>query len=378
MNQWLMSSARIPVLIFLLTAASSAPSTLRQAADRAGILVGAAVRPSLFSETAYSETLSREFNMVEPEDAMKWWVVRQNENAFDFRQGDEVVRFAQAHGMKVRGHCLVWDHDNPQWLTQGHFSPEQLSQLLQQHIATVMKHYAGQVFAWDVVNEALDENGNAKNSLWYNQPGISLSRKGTAYVEQAFRWAHEADPHALLFYNEAEGEALNRKSDAIYAMVKDFKHRGVPIDGVGLQLHISQLDFDTAALAANIARLTALGVQVHITELDVSLPLDSNGHDSKSKDSNSKDPNSKDSNGQAHSDDLLRQAKVYRGIARACLNSPGCTAIQTWGFTDKYSWIGSHSHGTRGAALPFDHEYKPKPAYDAMLSELLSGRKPWH
>jgi endo-1,4-beta-xylanase len=370
MSRWLTQSVQTLALIFLLTAANSAPTTLRQAADRAGILIGTAVRPSLFSEAAYSETLSREFNMIEPEDVMKWWVVRRNEDTFDFTQGNEVVRFAQAHGMKVRGHCLVWDHDNPQWLAQGHFSPEQLSQLLQQHIATVMKHYAGQIFAWDVVNEALDENGNVKNSLWYNQPGIGFSGRSTAYVEQAFRWAHEADPQALLFYNEAAGEGLNRKSDAVYAMVKDFKHHGVPIDGVGLQLHISQLDFDTAAVAANIARLTALGIQVHITELDVSLPLDSNGQDL-----NRKDSNSKDSSGKVRNEDLLRQAKVYRGVVRTCLENPGCTAIQTWGFTDKYSWIGSHSHGTRGAALPFDREYKPKPAYDAMLSELSSGRK---
>jgi len=169
-------------------------------------------------------------------------------------------------------------------------------------------------------------------------------------VEQAFRWAREADPHALLFYNEAEAEGLNRKSDAVYAMVKDFRHRGVPIDGVGLQMHTSRLDLDTAAIASNIARLTALGVQVHITELDVSLPVDPSGA--------------------ASSEDLRRQAEVYRGVVRACLESSGCTAIQTWGFTDKYSWIGSHSHGTRGAALLFDRAYKPKPAYDAMLEEL--------
>ena len=242
-----------------------------------GILVGTAVRPYFFPRPAYSATLAREFNMVEPEDAMKWWALRHDAGAFDFREGDEVVRFAQAHDMKVRGHCLVWDHNNPDWLTQGHFTPASCRSLLQEHIATVMKHYAGQVFAWDVVNEALDENGKLRDSLWYNQPGIGLADKGTAYIEQAFRWAHEADPHALLFYNEAEGEGLNRKSDAIYAMVKDFKRRGVPIDGVGLQMHISRLDVDTAAIAANIARLTALGVQVHITELDVSLPVDSNG-----------------------------------------------------------------------------------------------------
>jgi endo-1,4-beta-xylanase len=344
----------VQVVLTLAVLGMANPPTLREGALARNILVGAAVRPSLFSEAAYSETLGREFNMVQAEDVMKWWTVRHTAGAFDFREGDQVVQFALAHRMKVRGHCLVWDHNNPDWLAQGHFTPTQLSQLLKEHIATVMKHYAGQVFAWDVVNEALDENGHVKNSPWYNRPGIGLADKGTAYIEQAFRWAHEADPQALLFYNEAEGEGLNRKSDAIYAMVKDFKHRGVPIDGVGLQMHVSEPDLDTSVIAANIARLTALGLQVHITELDVSLPVDSSG--------------------QPQPGDLVRQAEVYRGIVRACLLSPGCTAIQTWGFTDKYSWIGSHSHGTRGAALPFDRTYKPKPAYDAMLDEI--SRKP--
>ncbi len=341
------------VVLATLASPSPAPS-LREAADRASVLVGTAVRPSQFAELAYASTLSREFNMVEPEDVMKWWVVRANADTFDFRQGDDVVHFAQAHGMNVRGHCLVWGRDNPAWLTQVQFTSARLSDLLHEHINKVMKHYAGQVFAWDVVNEALDENGKVRDSLWFNQPGIGLAGKGTAYIEQAFRWAHEADPQALLFYNEAEGEGMNRKSDAIYAIVKDFKTRRVPIDGVGLQLHISNLNFDAGAVATNIARLAALGVQVHITELDVSLPLDAREV--------------------THPDDLTRQAEIYRAIVRACLQSRGCTAIQTWGFTDKYSWIGSHSHGTCGQALLFDRSYQPKQSYRAILDELSTGR----
>ena len=345
---------RLLVVALAVAAPTSPDPTLRSASEQAHLLVGTAVRPSQFSEAAYSATLSREFNMVEPEDSMKWWVVRPNQGTFDFREGDAIVAFAQAHRMKVRGTCIVWDHTNPDWLAHGQFTPAQLSSLLQEHLTTVMKHYAGRVFAWDVVNEAFEENGNVKDSIWYNQPGIGFAGKGTAYIEQAFRWAREADPQALLFYNEAEGEGLNRKSDAIYAMAKDFKRRGVPIDGVGLQLHISQLDFDTAPVAANIERLTALGLQVHITELDVSLPIDPGGI--------------------VNRDDLVRQAVVYRSVVRGCLGNPGCTAIQTWGFTDKYSWIGSHSRGTRGVALPFDRSYKPKAAYDAMLEEINGAR----
>ncbi len=330
--------------------------SLREAADQANVLIGTAVRPSQLSERAYSSTLAREYNMVEPEDAMKWRILRPDSTTYDFRQGDEVVRFAQANLMKVRGHCLVWGRDNPEWLAHGSFTPRSLRGLLREHIARVMKHYAGEVFAWDVINEALDENGNVRDSIWYNQPGIGLSGKGTAYIEQVFRWAHKADPAASLFYNEAEGEGMNRKSDAIYAMIKGFKRRGVPIDGVGLQMHIPALDADVPAIAQNISRLTALGVQVHITELDVSLPIDANG--------------------EPQPEDLDRQARVYRGIVRACLARPGCTAIATWGFTDKYSWIGSHSRGTRGDALPFDRTYQLKPAYRAIQEELRIGRPP--
>jgi endo-1,4-beta-xylanase len=121
-------------------------------------------------------------------------------------------------------------------------------------------------------------------------------------------------------------------------------------------MHISRLDYDTNAVAKNIERLTKLGLQVHITELDVSLPIDSQG--------------------EAQKEDIPRQAEIYQRVVHACIRNPGCTAIQTWGFTDKYSWIGSHSHGTRGAALPFDRAYKPKPAYEAMLKELSTERKP--
>jgi endo-1,4-beta-xylanase len=348
-------SPKLAAILIGAFAVPGPPASLRQAADHAGLLIGTAVRPSQFSEPAYISTLAREYNMIEPEDVMKWWVVRRDPDSFDFRQGDEVVRFAQTHEMKVRGHCLVWGRSNPDWLMQGHFTPEQLSQLLQEHIEKVMKHYAGQVFAWDVLNEALDENGKVRDSPWYNQPGIGFAGKQTLYIEQAFRWAHEADPHALLFYNEAEGEGLGRKSDAVYAMVKDFRARSVPIDGVGLQLHISQLNADIPGIAANIARLAALGLQVHITELDVSLPLDA-GRELLIR------------------EDLQRQAEIYRRIVRACLQNPGCTAIQTWGFTDKYSWVGSSSHGTRGWALPFDRTYQPKFAYGAVLEELRVGR----
>ncbi|MGA2981718.1 MAG: endo-1,4-beta-xylanase [Terriglobales bacterium] len=335
----------------------SAPEqTLREAAQGSGLLIGAAVRPAQLSEAAYASTLAREFNMLEPEDALKWEVVHPERQSFDFSQGDQLVDFASRHGMKVRGHTLVWHHQNPTWLTEGKFASPELAEILETHIKTVVGHYRGKIFAWDVVNEAFDElqPGILRSTMWRDQPGIGSAENGNSYIESCFRWAHEADPQALLFYNEAEAETVNPKSDAIYAMVRDFRQRGVPIDGVGFQMHIANRHADAASISANISRFTALGVQVHITEMDVALPVDAEGN--------------------ARPEDLQLQAGIYRQIATACLSHPGCTAIQTWGFTDKYSWIGSHSKKTQGAALPFDRDYRAKPAYEALRNALKAGR----
>jgi endo-1,4-beta-xylanase len=347
--------------------------SLREAAQASGLLIGTAVRPPALSEPAYAATLAREFNMLEPEDALKWEVVHPERQSYDFSQADQIVDFAARHGMKVRGHTLVWHRQNPKWLTEGKYTSGELAEILEKHIKTVVGHCRGKIFAWDVVNEAFDElhPGELRSTIWRDQPGIAIassyepratsnpgrselearsSKQSYSYIERCFRWAHEADPQALLFYNEAEAETMNPKSDAIYAMVRDFRQRGVPIDGVGLQMHIANLHADVASIAANIQRFTALGVQVHITEMDVALPVDAEGN--------------------ARAEDLQLQADIYRQIATACVSHPGCTAIQTWGFTDKYSWIGSHSKKTQGAALLFDRNYQAKPAYDALRGAL--------
>jgi endo-1,4-beta-xylanase len=342
-------------ILIIATSTGHFAQSLREQADNRKLLVGAAVNPALFGEAAYASTLAREFNMVEAENAMKWSGIRPTQSKFNFGPADKVVAFAQAHNMKVRGHCLLWSEYNPSWLSKGKFTPQQLSNILEEHITTVMKHYAGKVFAWDVVNESFLADGSIEPSIWYDSPGIGLAGKGTAYIEQAFRWARAADPKALLFYNDYDTENLNAKSDAVYEMVKDFKNRGVPIDGVGIQAHLLNLDLkEISTLAANLARLTALGVEVHITEMDVAVPIDLKGK-------------------LVDQADLARQADIYRLVATACVKTPGCTALVTWGFTDKYSWIPRHTKGAKGRALLFDQVYDPKPAYHA-LREVLEGR----
>lgn len=332
--------------------------SLRPRAERAGVLVGAAVDPTRLSERDYAATLAREFNMVQAENVMKWGTIRPSRATFNFGPGDRVVAFARAHTMKVRGHTLLWSEYNPRWLTNGDFTPDQMRAILHEHITKVMKHYAGKVFAWDVVNEVFEADGRVESSVWYDQPGIGYDGKGTAYVEQAFRWAREADPKALLFYNDYDAEGLNAKSDAIYAMVRDFKSRGVPIDGVGFQAHIVTLSMeDIASMSDNLARFAALGLQVHITEMDVGLPVDANGR--------------------VDDADLAKQAEIYGRVAAACLDQPRCTAFQTWGLTDRYSWIPGYTKGKKDAALLFDRDYAPKPAYRAVANAFdVHARRP--
>jgi GH35 family endo-1,4-beta-xylanase len=150
---------------------------LREAARASGMLIGTAVRPTQLSEAAYSSTLAREFNMVEPEDALKWEVVHPERESFDFSQADQIVDFAARHDMKVRGHTLVWHRQNPKWLTDGKYTSAELAEILENHIKTVVGHYRGKIFAWDVVNEAIDElhPGELRSTIWRDQPGIGIA-----------------------------------------------------------------------------------------------------------------------------------------------------------------------------------------------------------
>ncbi len=320
---------------------------LRELAEKRGVLIGVA-HSGRTTDAEYLDVMAREFNLVEPENATKFGPIHPAEDTYNFATADSIVAYAAQHGMRARGHVFVWHNQLPGWVKNGKFTPEQLSDVLHNHILTVAGRYRDKIYAWDVVNEAFLDNGSLRDTVWYNQPGIGL--KGTAYIEQAFRWAREADPKALLFYNDYSAEAVNAKSDAIYNMAKDFKARGVPIDGIGLQAHFTTASIGKfASMGDNIKRITALGLQVQITELDVRLRLDASGKPSEA--------------------DLAAQANVYGGLAAICLKYPLCTAIQIWGFTDKYSWIPRANPGF-GAALPFDAAYQPKPAYNALRDAL--------
>jgi endo-1,4-beta-xylanase len=267
-------------------------------------------------------------------------------NPYDFKGGDALVAFAQSQKMVVRGHTLVWHRQVPQWVDKGGFSATQLADILHSHIKTVMTHYASKVDAWDVANEAFEDDGTMRHTIWYDQPGIGAGA-GTKYIEQVLRWAREADSGAKLFYNDYEAEGVNKKSDVIYAMAKDFKARGVPLDGVAFQAHVSMKFDDREKLesfAKNLDRFSKLGLELHITELDVRL-----------------DDSSPAS--------LTAQAKLYGEITTLCVQQPACKLLQTWGFTDRHSWIPAFYKG-QGWALLWDNKYQKKPAYAAVHDAL--------
>jgi endo-1,4-beta-xylanase len=314
---------------------------LRALAAARGFVIGAAAMPGHYSEDGFSRTLAREFNGQTPENHMKFSLIHPAADRYDFQGADSIVAFSEANAMKVRGHTLVWHQQLPDWVTSRTWTRDQLIAVLGDHIRTVVGRYRGRVAWWDVVNEALDDSGNLRNSIWSQVIGPD-------YLEMAFRWAHEADPDARLFYNDYGTEGLGVKSDGAYNLVHGLLEQGVPVHGVGLQGHFNLSSPPRVAdIAANISRLGALGLDVHITELDVRI----------------QDPVSDDK--------LAQQAGLYREVCQACLAAPSCKALVLWGFTDKYSWVPASFAGY-GSALIFDANYRPKPAYYA-LSDTLAG-----
>ncbi len=322
---------------------TDAPS-MRLLAKQRKLFIGAATDPGyLHKDSAASQLLAREFNMLVPEVAMKWEVFHPEAERYDFSRGDALVTFARQHGMAVRGHVLVWDLQMPAWVNKGKFTRQEWVQILCTHIKSVVGHYRGQIYAWDVVNEAVNEDGTLRNTFW-------MSKLGPEHIAMAFQWAREADPTAKLFYNDNGGEGLNPKSQGIYALVQGLQQTGVPIDGVGMQMHTWLGGAPPASeLSANMQRLAELGLEIHITEMDVRLQYSTSDNETK----------------------LAEQADLYRAVLSVCLSAPNCKAFLTWGLTDRYSWIPGFT-GKPDAPLLFDKDGLPKPAYFAIVKLLAN------
>ncbi len=335
------------------------PESLRASAQKYNLFMGTAIHPHLLTlEPMYAQTVAENYNLIVATNVMKWQPLRPAENTYDFKIADELVEFAIRYHQKVHGHTLVWHNQNPPWLVNGSFSATEKQMLLKNHIQTVMKHfkekYPETIISWDVVNEAFlnsnaevsaSSDGGYRKTIWSD-----IYASPEEYIRQSFLWAREADPAALLYYNDFSNEDLGAKSTAIYLMVQKLKSQGTPIDVVGMQVHLST-DYGVptvATLRQNIARLKAIGVKVHFTELDART-------------------NSADGISAIESQ---KQTQIYANIVDACrLEAGTCLGVTTWGFTEKHSWIPQFFPGY-SASLPFDLNYKPTANFETIKSRL--------
>jgi endo-1,4-beta-xylanase len=316
----------------------SSSDSLQAAGRAAGKLIGAATQSGFLGDARYSPVLGREFDYLTAEYEMKWNAIEGSPGNDNFSGGDAILGYAQGRGMQVKGHALIWHGSVPGWVNS--LSASDLRLAFERHIRAVGEHYRGRVLAWDVVNEAVADNGSGLRDTVFRQ------KLGDEYIADAFRLAREADPGALLFYNDYGGEGMGAKSDQIYDLVRGLQGQGVPIDGVGLQMHISASSrASDASIAANMRRLASLGLLVNISEMDVRV------------------------NGVAGSlaSRLDAQRSAYHAVVGLCVAEPRCHAITFWGFTDAHTWISGDS------PLLYDEQYAPKPAYYGVL-DALRGR----
>lgn len=306
-------------------------------------LIGTAMASGPLSDATYAGVLAREFDAVTPENATKWGELEPTRGTWAFEAADRVMDAAEANDQRVKAHTFVWHIQAPSWVDG--LSASELSTALSEHITTTAGRYRGRVRAWDVVNEAI-----ADDSLTL-RPGIH-SMLGAAGLADAFKVTHSTDPDALLFYNDYAIEAPSPKTDAVLTLVEQLLGLGAPIDGVGLQAHLSTKAFPSeAGLREVMQRIGAMGLRANISELDV---------------------RTAEVPGSA-AERRAAQRIVYQLMSAVCATEPACEGITLWGFTDAHSWVDE----TFGAddPLPFDESYEKKPAY-AGLEAGLQGTVP--
>ena len=336
---------------------SADADTLRHLAAKDGIKFGAAVNmDALANDAKYRQLVGDQFSSVTPENVMKWDAVEPQPGVFDFTAADKLVAFAQQHDQVVRGHNLLWHNQLPAWLTSGSYTPAQLRDILHQRITAEATHFRGQIQQWDVVNEAFDDNGVPRHDIWYNAYQ-QLTGNGTDYIADAFRWAHEADPNALLFYNDYNLEFTGPKSNAVYSFVQQLKAQSVPIDGVGFQGHLDT-QYGYPDLQNNLQRFADLHLQVALTEVDIRTFVAQNADGTYS-------------DTPATAAGAQKQLDYWTNTLKACLAVKACKSFTTWGVSDNYSWIPGVFKG-EGAGLLYDEQENPKPAYFALQDVLVA------
>jgi endo-1,4-beta-xylanase len=291
----------------------------------------------LQSPGAYQRLFLAHYRALTPENEFKMEALAPAPGRLDFTQADAIMAWADAHGVAVHGHTLVWDQQLPRWLTDRSWSRAELRGVLRWYVTGVARHFRGRVATWDVVNEPLaDDGGVLRQNLWRQV-------LGPGYVALALRWARAADPTARLLINDYGIERAGRKADAMVGLLRALRAARVPVDGVGLQSHLTTSWAPSAAdLAATMRRYAALGLEVDVSELDVGLPP-----------------------GRPTAAALAAQRRIYATVARACREQPGCRRLTTWGFTDASTWLGTDRH-----PLPFAVDGTPKPAWAALRAAL--------
>ena len=334
--------------------------------------IGAAVDPGSYK--THAALLERHFNSITTENEMKFESLQKTEGTFDYSAADPMVAYARSHGMKVRGHALVWHRQTPDWVfSDGSGAPISKAGLLarmKSHISHVVGHFKGSVYAWDVVNEAIMDDGKYRTadeaepdqrSKWH---GIL----GTSYIAEAFRYAHEADPEAKLFYNEYRNY-VPEKRQAVYQMLKQLLADGVPVHGVGLQCHLSIEPsavqgnhgyYQTAKeLEATIELYASLGLDVQVTELDLSLYV----------------PGVKYTPDQYYTAATFTPELAAKQAARYGeffelfrKHKDVITGVTFWGIADDNTWLSEFSSGRQDFPLLFDAEHRPKPAFERVVA----------
>ncbi|RAL59896.1 hypothetical protein DID88_000523 [Monilinia fructigena] len=334
--------------LITLAVLPSAYGQLNTLAKAAGLkYFGSATDNNELTDTEYTAILSNssEFGQITPGNKQKWDSIEPSQNTFSYTKGDVVVDFAEKNDQILRCHNLVWYNQLPSWVTSGTWTNATLIDVLKNHIKNEVTYYKGKCYAWDVVNEAFNDDGTWRSFVFYDTIGPE-------YIPIAFETAALYDPDVKLYYNDYNIESAGAKATSALNLVKSLKARGIKIDGVGLQAHfIVGSTASESSLATTLKSFTALDVEVAYTELDIrfsSLPPTTAG--------------------------LAQQGVDYANTVNACLSVDGCVGITTWDFTDKYSWIPSTFSGQGDACLWFAN-YTLHPAYDNVAAALSSAAR---
>ena len=317
--------------------------------------IGVAVSPQALQNPAESALILQQFNSLTPENAMKMGPIHPDSTRYYWADADAIVNYAQAHHLRVRGHNLCWHEQTPKWLFKNadgsQVSKAVLLRRLHDHIDTVVKRYKGKLYAWDVVNEAIADNPQEflRNSDWYKICGED-------FIAEAFRYAHAADPSAVLFYNDYNTERPEKR-ERIYQLLKKLKDAKVPIDAVGLQGHWSLYEPTEQDLRTTIERFASLGLKVQITELDVSVyPWE--------KDRRAKRPGESDAYTPEMQQKQAAQYQLFFKVFRDEAKAGRLTGVTFWNISDHYTWLDTYPvAGRKNHPLLFDENYKPKQAY---------------